>query len=124
MNKTTEERLRSATLKSELFEVAQEAGLSVPEDLSYYSLKANLLNQVTRPSCPLTQLEFDEADFGTAERLAKHLGFTQTAYTTSSALWGMFCLPDRASQREGCIIKTKELGLLFVADCEDLLFKP
>ena len=40
----------------------------------------------------LTQLEFQEEDFPVAERLAKRLGYTQTAYTSSSALWGLFCL--------------------------------
>jgi hypothetical protein len=69
---------------------------------------------------PLTQLEFEEDDFAVAERIARRLGYTQTAYTSTSALWGLFCLADRASQREGCIIKTKELGLLFVQTLEDL----
>lgn len=68
----------------------------------------------------LTQLEFGERDFELAEAAAKRLGYTQTAYTSTSALWGLFCLPDRAGQREGCFIKTKELGLLFVSDLEDL----
>jgi hypothetical protein len=69
---------------------------------------------------PLTQLEFNERDFEIAELAAKRLGYTQTAYTSTSALWGLFCLPDRAGQREGCFIKTKELGILFVSDLEDL----
>ena len=69
---------------------------------------------------PLTQLEFSEKDFDIAEDAAKRLGYTQTAYTSTSALWGLFCLPDRVGQREGCFIKTKELGLLFVSDLEDL----
>lgn len=68
----------------------------------------------------LTQVEFDEPDFEIAERVAKRLGFTQTAYTSTSALWGLFCLPDHAKMREGCIIKTKELGMLFVSSLEDL----
>jgi hypothetical protein len=68
----------------------------------------------------LTQVEFDEDDFPKAQRIAKRLGYTQTAYTTTSALWGLFCLPDRASHRGGCIIKTLELGMLFVQDYEDL----
>ena len=69
----------------------------------------------------LTQEHFSAADFTKAERMAKALGYTQTAYTTSSALWGLFCLQDRPRQRRGCIIKTTELGLLFVQDAEDLL---
>jgi hypothetical protein len=71
---------------------------------------------------PLTQLEFNEPDFPFAEAMAKRLGFTQTAYTSTSALWGLFCLADNAAMREGCIIKTRELGFLFVQDCEDLKF--
>lgn len=69
----------------------------------------------------ITQLEFSEEDFPLANKVARRLGYTQTAYTTSSALWGLFCLPDRPTQRKGCIIKTKEFGLLFVQDLEDLL---
>ena len=69
---------------------------------------------------PLTQLEFDEDDFEHAEKLAHKLGYTQTAYTSSSALWGLFCLPDHSRHRQGCIIKTIELGFLFVQDLEDL----
>ena len=76
----------------------------------------------------LTQLEFQEEDFPVAERLAKWLGYTQTAYTSSSALWGLFCLPDRATtlphRRGGCIIKTRELGFLWVQDQEDLEVQP
>jgi hypothetical protein len=72
------------------------------------------------PTPTITQLEFQEADFDFAERIARALGYTQTAYTSTSALWGLFCLPDHARHRKGCIIKTKELGFLFVADVEDL----
>jgi hypothetical protein len=67
---------------------------------------------------PLTQVEFGERDREKAERIARRLGYTQTVYTTSSALWGLFCLPDRATQRRGTIIKTRELGLLFVQDVD------
>lgn len=74
----------------------------------------------TITTLPIHQLEFDEADFPAAERIAKRLGYTQTAYTTSSALWGLFCLRDRASQKAGCIIKTQEFGLMFIQDLEDL----
>lgn len=68
----------------------------------------------------IAQVEMTEADIEFAERIAKRLGFTQTAYTSSSALWGLFCLPDHASHRHGCIIKTREFGFLFVADLEDM----
>jgi hypothetical protein len=75
----------------------------------------------TETAPALTQVEFEESDFPIAEKIAKRLGFTQTAYTSTSALWGLYCLPDRANQRHGCIIKTQELGFLFVADLEDML---
>lgn len=68
----------------------------------------------------ITQVEFGGSDFPIAEQIAKRLGFTQTGYTSTSGLWGLFCLPDRAGQREGCIVKTVEFGLMFVSDLEDL----
>jgi hypothetical protein len=105
----------------------------------------------------LTQLEFEEEDFAVAERMAKRLGYTQTAYTSTSALWGLFCLPDNPAsigkhvfrnsnpnafdsncitcdgkdrdavhnmplnyRSGGCIIKTRELGFLWVQDQEDI----
>lgn len=74
----------------------------------------------TEKTPPITQLEFEEKDFPVAEEIARRLGFTQTAYTSTSALWGLFCLPDRAGQREGCIIKTAQFGMMFVADLEDM----
>lgn len=71
---------------------------------------------------PLTQAEFKTSDFEQAEALAKKLGYEQTAYTSTSALIGLFCLPENPSlpenkhkpHRGGCIIKTKELGFMFV----------
>lgn len=108
---------------------------------------------------PLTQLEFDSKDMAFAQRLARQLGYTQTAYTSTSALIGLFCLkesPETKSGRRctkcqdrpgydglgrtcrycnggwitrpspkaridgGCIIKTRELGTLFVQCLEDL----
>jgi len=74
----------------------------------------------------LTQVEWTAADFEQGEAIARHLGYEQTAYTSTSALWGLFCLPEnpahhpRGPYRGGCIIKTKELGFLFVQDPEDL----
>lgn len=69
----------------------------------------------------LTQLEFEDEDFERAEQIARRLGFTQTVYTSTSTLWGLFCLPDRPTQKQGCIIKTKELGLMYVQCLSDLL---
>ena len=75
----------------------------------------------------LTQLEFEGDDFDRAEKIAAALGFEQTAYTSTSALWGLFCLPENPkyakpgqATKGGCIIKTRELGFLFVRDGEDL----
>lgn len=68
----------------------------------------------------IEQIEMTDADIEFAERIAKRLGFSQTAYTSSSALWGLFCLPDHANHRHGCIIKTRQFGFLFVADLEDM----
>jgi hypothetical protein len=80
-----------------------------------------------KPFALLTQVEFDEADFPKAQEVAKRLGYEQTAYTSTSALWGLFCLPEnprtakRGQQtRGGCIIKTRELGMMFVQNLEDL----
>lgn len=69
---------------------------------------------------PITQVEFDESDFPKAEKIAEKLGYTQTAYTSTSSLWGLFCLRDKVSDEAGVIIKTKEFGFLFVQDLEDL----
>lgn len=76
----------------------------------------------------LKQREFIGEDFTVAEKIAKRLGYTQTAYTSTSALVGMFCLREnpatwkgpRQALTAGCIIKTQELGFLFVQDVEDL----
>lgn len=83
-------------------------------------------NSVTKVQL-LTQVEFERKDFPRAERLARRLGYRQTAYTSTSALWGLFCLPENPrtakpgeATKGGCIIKTKELGLLFVQNLEDL----
>jgi hypothetical protein len=68
---------------------------------------------------PITALEMTEADIEFAEKIAKGLGFTQTAYTSTSGLWGLFCLPDHAKHKHGCIILTEQFGFLFVAGLED-----
>ncbi len=74
---------------------------------------------------PLTQLEFSVSDFEMAESVAKSLGYEQTAYTSTSALCGLFCLPENPEYSKGphtggCVIKTKELGWMFVQTLEDL----
>jgi hypothetical protein len=70
----------------------------------------------------ITQLEMSDTDLALAQEAATRLGYTQTAYTTSSELWGLFCLRDADKDRKpsGCFVKTKEFGLLFVHDLEDL----
>lgn len=83
----------------------------------------------------LTQLEFKPADHRKAETIAKMLGYEQYAYTSTSGLWGLFCLPENPEHhayyrsvqtrnlppfRHGCIIKTAEFGLMFVQTEEDL----
>jgi len=76
---------------------------------------------------PITQLEMTDKDIEFAERIANRLGYVQTAYTSTSGLWGLFCLPENPrtakpgeQTRGGCIIKTAQFGFLFVADLEDL----
>lgn len=81
----------------------------------------------TEKSPPIHQEEFSEQDFPIAEEIARRLGYEQTAYTSTSALWGLFCLPENPRTAKpgqattgGCIIKTREFGFLFVADLENL----
>jgi len=74
----------------------------------------------------LTMREFTPDDTENAEHLAIKLGYKQTAYTSTSALWGLFCLAENPKHHigrphtGGCIIATEELGLLFVQDIEDI----
>ena len=68
----------------------------------------------------IQQIEFTGDDFETAEKIAKSLGYTQTAYTSSSALWGLFCIRDNNEMKEGCVIKTEQFGFMFVQTDEDL----
>lgn len=78
------------------------------------------MNIMTEIAPVITQIEMSESEIEQAEAIAKRLGYTQTAYTSTSALWGVFCLRDRATQKAGCVIKTKEFGFIFVQDIEDL----
>lgn len=81
----------------------------------------------------IAPVEMTEADIALAEQAAARMGYEQTAYTSSSGLWGLFCLNEnpeavhRDSPRrhqppfaKGCFIKTAEFGLMFVQDLEDL----
>lgn len=70
----------------------------------------------------ITQIEMTQADIELAERAAGNLGYSQTAYTSTSGLWGLFCFRDSATDRKpsGCFIKTQEFGIMFVSDLEDL----
>jgi hypothetical protein len=70
----------------------------------------------------LTQHEFSDREHRDADRLAALLGYEQTAYTSTSALWGLYCLRDSGDdpKRGGCIIATDELGLVFVQTEEEL----
>jgi hypothetical protein len=84
--------------------------------------KQELKMQTTKPTLapPITPLEMTEREIELCERAARRIGFTQTAYTSSSGLWGLFCLPDHAKHRRGCFIKTREFGIMFLSDLEDL----
>lgn len=70
----------------------------------------------------ITQLEMTDSDIELAERAAQARGYTQTAYTSTSDLIGLYCLRDSANDRkpDGCFVKTQQFGLVFMADLEDL----
>lgn len=73
----------------------------------------------------INQIEFSDADFPAAEAIAKRLGYEQTVYTSTSGLWGLFCLKENPAYSKGphtggCIIKTQEFGFMFVADLGDM----
>jgi hypothetical protein len=70
----------------------------------------------------LTIIELNDAGIANAERVAKRLGYTQTAYDTTSDLPGLHCLPNSESHKAGTIIRTAEFGFMFVQDLEDLKF--
>lgn len=74
----------------------------------------------------ITQLEFNEDDFKRAESIARFKGYgDSTAYTSTSDLIGLYCLPDgkqyKRGLRTGCVIKTAEFGFMFVQIEEDLI---
>ena len=54
-------------------------------------------------------VEFKDGDFDIAKRLARSLGYGEScAYTSSSSIPGMYCLPLRAGQPGKVIVKTDE----------------
>jgi len=56
-----------------------------------------------------------------AQRVAKTLGYGEsTAYTSTSAAAGLYCLPLTNAQKRGVLVQTKELGLIFIQGAEDL----
>ena len=75
----------------------------------------------------LTQEEWTDQDFEIGHRVGRAMGYAQMVYTSTSALWGLFCLAENpATAKPGeplhkaCIIKTRELGFLVVQDLEEL----
>ena len=68
----------------------------------------------------IQQVEMTEAEIAIAETMARRLGYTQTAYTSTSEIWGLYRLPDNARQKSGVIFKTAQFGLVFFQDMEDL----
>jgi hypothetical protein len=67
---------------------------------------------------PFTLLEFTtDADHKEARRICAREGYRDSwAYTTSSSIPGLFCLPIRNGQKQGIVVKTKEHGLMFIRD--------
>lgn len=74
----------------------------------------------TETPSAITPLEMTDSDIAIAEKAAKRLGYTQTAYTSSSSLWDLFCLPDNNRQLSGCFIKTAQFGIVFLQSLEDI----
>ena len=73
----------------------------------------------------LTQREFTDKDFEGAKKLADILGYGEsTAYTSTSDLIGLHCMPDQQQYGSGLmggsIIATEEFGLMFVQTVEDI----
>ena len=71
-------------------------------------------------------LPFEEEDWEKAEILAKELGYGQTVYTSHGVFNELACIADREEQQQwgrksGRIIKTAELGFVFVQTDEELL---
>jgi hypothetical protein len=69
--------------------------------------------------CRLTLREFIGTDFADAERFARHLGYHETAYCSTSAVPGLYCHARTAQQHTGVIVQTQELGMLFLQEPRD-----
>lgn len=69
----------------------------------------------------ITMLEFSAgADFEAAERICRAQGYGDShAYTTSSAIPGLYLCPLRASQPEKVVIKTREFGFVVLQIIEN-----
>ena len=64
---------------------------------------------------------WSDADFSKAHKVCAKQGYRDSfAYVTSDALPGLKCIPIRPNQPPGFIVKTVELGLLFILDCEEI----
>ncbi len=78
-----------------------------------------ILEALNAPKTPILEtLEMNEEEIEIAEKIAKKLGYSQTAYTSSSGLWGLNCIGNNEKHREGVVIKTKHYGFMFVADLQ------
>ena len=69
----------------------------------------------------LTLLEFTtEEDHKEAQKLCRALGYRDSwAYTTSSDIPGLYCLPLNAHQSGRVICKTAEFGMVAIQTFED-----
>ena len=75
----------------------------------------NVLGQLTLSG------DWSDAEFSQAQRVCAKQGYRDSfAYITSDALPGLKCIPVRPNQPPGFIVKTVELGFLFILDCEDI----
>lgn len=72
-------------------------------------------------SSTLTMLEFStDEDFATAEHLCRKLGYVDSwAYTASSYVPGLYCLPMRPTQTQKIVVKTAELGFIVIEETEE-----
>lgn len=73
----------------------------------------------------IQSLPFEDDDFEKAEIFAKELGYEQTVYTSTGVFNELACIADREDyedgKRSGRIIKTAQIGFVFVQTDEDLL---